>query len=125
MFAPLTHYQDPAWGRRHPLIRLSTLWEEETYVVFAVIRTPTDPALPGYIDYDSHPVFTEDGEFEAFIRQLEEQSLFRPHLTVRAGDALLQLSTCVGDDRLVVAARRLRDNENPSAMRRLLADGSG
>ena len=38
-------------------------------------------------------------------------------IDVQTGDALLTLTTCLGDDRLVVVARRLREDEPASTDR--------
>ena len=124
MFAQVTHYQQADWWRRHPCIQLTTLWEQETYAVFAVVRTATDPADPDYVNFFTHRTFATDREFQDYIQLLEAKSCFHSFLTVRPEDALLELSTCIGEERLVVAARRLRENESPSGIRNLVAYGN-
>ncbi len=121
MFAAVSHYQDSSWWRAHPVIELTTLWEKEYYVVFAAVLTPTDPTDPDYVNFFTHGTFATDEEFEDYIRLLESRACFPSFITVRPDDALLELSTCIGEDRLVAAARRLRPNESPASLRRLLA----
>ena len=116
MFAQLTHYQKADWCRRHPLIHLTTMWERETYMVFAVVRTPTDPSSPEYINFYTHRSFASDQAFEDYIRLLQSRSCFHSGLTVGPEDALLQLATCIGEERLIVAARRLGANESKNTV---------
>lgn len=69
-----------------------------------------------YFDYSSHPAFASDVDFNAYIRSLRVQSLFDIPVDVRPDDALLTLSTCLDDDRLVVVARKLRQGESQEAL---------
>ena len=112
MFAQLTHYQRADWCQRHSLIHLTTLWERETYMVFAVVRTTMDPSSPDYVNFFTHRTFATDREFVEFIRLLEAKSGFHSGLTVRPENALLVLSTCIGEERLIVAACRLGADES-------------
>ena len=43
----------------------------------------------------------------------------RCFINVKSGDALLTLCTCVGNDRLIVAARRIRPNESKATLQTL------
>ena len=106
MFGLLTHYQKADTLRRHPLISFSTLYEKETYAIFAVLKV-----MDGAFDYYSHPFFTSDASFEAYIESIRQRSIYEIPVDVKASDALLTLSTCIDDDRLVIMARRIRDNE--------------
>lgn len=57
------------------------------------------------------PFFASDADFEAFVASVRERSLYSVPLNVKPTDALLTLSTCVDDDRLVIFARKLRAGE--------------
>ncbi len=107
MFGMLPRYKDKSFCEQHQLIWLTTLWDRELYMVFAVAETSLDPAAPDYIDYFRRPVFPDDLTFEAFIRQLRSRAAVSLNLKVGPSDALLLLSTCIGERRLIVAARRL------------------
>ena len=50
------------------------------------------------------------------------RSLYSIPVDVRADDALLTLSTCLDDDRLVILARRLRDGETEAGLRAQLGE---
>ena len=67
--------------------------------------------MDGAFDYYSHPFFTSDAAFEAYIESIRQRSIYEIPVDVKASDALLTLSTCIDDDRLVIMARRIRDNE--------------
>ena len=116
MFAPLIHYQKNSYWKKHPFIQLTTLYEKEDYVVFAVLKVPDNPKNPDYINYFSHHTFSNDAEFEEYIRELKKRSLFSTHLSAEPEDALLELSTCIGDSHLIVVARRLRKQESQAAL---------
>ncbi len=111
MFGLLTHYQKPETLARHPLISFSTLYEKETYAVFAVLRV-----APDAFDYYSHPTFPSETAFEDYDASVRERSLYDIPVDVRPDDALLTLSTCIDDDLLVVMARRLRNGETRDAL---------
>ena len=118
MFGLLSHYRQKAFWRAHPFISLTTLWEPEEYVIFAVMDAPLDINDRDYVNYYSHARFSSDGEFTAFIEALRVQSLIPPALDVRPSDGLLSLATCIGDRRLVVTARRIRPDETKEMLRR-------
>lgn len=111
MFGLLTHYRKLDFLRKHPLITFSTLWEKENYAVFAVLLVSSNTGDNDYFNYFDHATFASDAEFYDYIRQLQECSKFDIPVDVEASDALLTLSTCIDDNRLVVVARRLRDGE--------------
>ena len=46
------------------------------------------------------------------MQDVRLHSMYQNTLDVNANDALLTMSTCYGDDRLVLVARRLRDGES-------------
>ena len=63
-----------------------------------------------------NPTFASDADFNAYIAQVAARSEFTIPVDVEPGDALLTLSTCIDDDRLVVMARRLRPGETKDAV---------
>jgi len=117
MFGLLIHYQRGGYIDKHPVIKLSTLWDVERYAVFAVLRTPVDPRKDGFVNYYAHPTFASDADFCAYIDTLRRHALQTADVDVQPGDGLLTLTTCLGDDRLVVVARRLREDEPASTDR--------
>lgn len=118
MFGRLTQYEQSVdYLKAHPFVELSTLWEKETYAVFAVLVVSLDVKDGRFFDYFSHPTFSSDSAFSAYIRELELRSMYAIPMDVRPSDALLTLSTCMGEDRLVIVCRRVREGESRSSLR--------
>ena len=107
----LTHYCSLDFLRRHPLITFSTLWEKDTYAVFAVLVVSSKTGDTDYFNYFDHATFASGEDFDSYILALRDRSRFEIPVDVECGDALLTLSTCIDYDRLVVVARRLRAGE--------------
>ena len=118
MFGRLTQYEQSIdYLKAHPFVELSTLWQKEHYVIFAVLVVSLDVKDERFFDYYSHPTFSSDRAFSSYIRELELRSMYAIPMDVQPSDALLTLSTCMGDDRLVIVCRRIRQNESRSSLR--------
>lgn len=118
MFGRLTQYiYDRTYIKNHPFINLSTLWRKEQYVIFAVLDVSLDPKDEAFFNYFTHSTFSSDAEFTSYIRQLQLRSMFAIPIDVEPSDALLTLSTCLEENRLVIVARRLREGETRQEMR--------
>lgn len=120
MFGLLTHYQQEDYIGKHPFITFSTLWEEDEYVIFAVVKVSMDPQSDRFVSFFAHPSFAEDRQFEEYIARLRELSCRKTFVSVKPEDALLTLCTCLGEDRLLVAARRIRSGESKTYLKSLL-----
>ena len=98
-------------------ITMSTLYENNTYQVFAVLITDEDEVAKWYFN-TRRTQFTSDEDFLGFVQRLRDRSLFDYPVEVTAEDELLVLSTCtakstakIKDGRLVVVARKLRPGD--------------
>ena len=121
MFGRLAQYlYDDTYLRNHPIIYLDTLWQKEQYVIFAVLDVSLEPSDLRFFNYFTHDTFSSDAEFAMYIRQLQLRSRYAIPIDVVPSDALLTLSTCLDDDRLVIVCRRLRENETRSELRTLI-----
>ncbi|MGN0775306.1 MAG: class B sortase [Candidatus Ventricola sp.] len=121
MFGRLVHYiQDIDYYRGHPFVRFDTLWETEEYVIFAVMRVPLDVRDDRFINYFSHPTFASGASFDTYVRQLQLSSVYAVPIDVESSDALLTLSTCIDEDRLVIVCRRIRAGESRSQLKDLV-----
>ena len=118
MFGRLLQYEtDLNYVRWHPFVRFDTLWRQEEYVIFAVLRVSLDVRSKDFFNYFSHATFSSDAEFESYIRQLQLRSIYAIPVDVKPTDALLTMSTCLDDDRLVIVARRMRKGETHTQIR--------
>jgi len=121
MFGRLTQYlTDGTYIKNHPFINFSTLWRQEQYVIFAVLDVSLDPTSEDFFNYFSYSTFSSDEEFSFFTRELQLRSEYAIPIDVQPSDALLMLSTCLEEDRLVIAARRIRQDETRSELRQTI-----
>lgn len=112
MFGRLKKYKENTYFYQHRIITFDTMYEEGQYAVFAVMEMNTVPGTGQW--YDLWSLNTDSSaDREKAIRTLEGRSAIRSMLDVQADDQLLLLTTCLDGEteRLVVAARRLRNGE--------------
>ena len=89
-------------------------------VMCKVIEKARIARFQRYIQHSKNDIFSSDAEFAMYIRQLQLRSKYAIPIDVEPSDALLTLSTCLEDDRLVIVARRLRGDETRSQLRTLI-----
>ena len=112
MFGRLKKYKESAYFHKHRIIGFDTMYEDGQYAVFSVMEMETVPGTARW--YDLWSLETDKyEEREKAIRTLEKRSFISSALDVQADDQILLLVTCLDGDaeRLVVAARRLREGE--------------
>ena len=85
-----------------------------------MLRVSLDVRDESFINYFSHPTFLSDASFDAYVRQLQLHSAYAVPIDVKPTDALLTLSTCIDEDRLVIVCRRLREGETRTRLRELV-----
>ena len=117
MFAFLRRYEEPAFYRANPFIRMDTLYEDGLYVVAAAAVISGKEGTGAWVDLSrlcSSTTAWRAGEIE----KLMALSLYTRTVDVGPGDRLLLLVTCSGDgdERRVVLARRIRDGETEAEM---------
>ena len=113
MFGRLKKYKENTYFYQHRIITFDTMYEEGQYAVFAVMEMNTVPGTGQW--YDLWSLNTDSSaDREKAIRTLEGRSAIRSMLDVQADDQILLLITCLDGEteRLVVAARRLRNDES-------------
>ena len=117
MFGRLKKYRENAYFYSHRIVTFDSLYENGQYAVFAVMEMSTTPGLARWYSLKSLDTDSRADREEA-LRTLESRSLVKSALDVRAEDQLLLLVTCLDGEteRLVVAARRLRDGETPDGL---------
>ena len=112
MFGRLKKYKENTYFYQHRIITFDTMYEEGQYAVFAVMEMNTVPGTGLWYDLWSLNTDSSTDRGKA-IRTMESRSAIRSMLDVQADDQLLLLITCLDGEteRLVVAARRLRNGE--------------
>jgi sortase B len=120
MFGRLAHYLELSYLQKHCIVQLDTLYQKDTYVVFAVLVVSENVHEAGFINFLGYPSFSSPDQFMEFVNGLKDKSKFAIPVTVDATDALLTLSTCYGDDRLIIVARRVRPGESASSLKAMV-----
>ena len=118
MFGCLRNYENIDFYRNYPFITFDTMYETGRYVVFTVGYIATEEQYKEYLDLYALRS-TSIPERKAGIDKLIETSMHTCTIDVQPDDQLLVLVTCVENDdyRRVVAARRVRTDENESALK--------
>jgi len=109
MFGLLSHYRKWDYIEKHPTVYLNTLYREEEYSIVAVLLLPADPNHPDYIAYTGNRKFYTEARFMTFANDLMSKSLYwKEGEELLPSDALLSLSTCYDDDRIVIMCKRMK-----------------
>ena len=106
MFGHLARYQQLDYYLQHPSITWTTLYAQEQYDVLGVVVVSPDQQNEQYFDYLSAVRFSDDAHMSAYLAQLKKHSLYWTDIPVNNYDALLTLSTCLGDDRILLVGVR-------------------
>ena len=113
MFHTLLDYQEEEFYKEHPVIEYSSLYSKDDYEIVSVFlskvynKDETD-VFKFYKFYDAE---TEE-EFDEFIGNIKELSLYDTGITPEFGDELITLSTCEytqENGRIAVVARKVTD----------------
>lgn len=123
MFGGLRNYEDIGFYRRNPLITFDTAYENGRYVIFSVATVHLNPDKSNYVDFTALNG-TDILRRRAAISALKKCSLYSAAIDVEAEDQIMLLITCMEDDneRRVIAARRIRADEDEERVRRYVQD---
>lgn len=105
MLGTLTHYRNKDFISAHPYLYFNTLYREEKYEVFGVMQVST-------LEMRSllrlgEPKFINGAEFLSFIESLRSRALRFTTQSLSPDDAILALSTCWENERIVVLFKRI------------------
>ena len=110
MFTDLTKYGKENINKKHPTIRLTTENEDAEYDIIAVFRSKvynkSDKDVFKYYQFINSG---SEKEYNNFIKNIKEASLYEIEETAKYGDQLITLITCsyhVEDGRFVVVGRK-------------------
>ena len=116
VFAPLWQFVSggQSFASSNLYAKFTSLYEEETYVLFAILVVDINPAGSRYFNYASNPSFTTDEAMMQYVESARSRSIYQFGVDVTPSDRLLTLSTLgSGDSNLVLMYRMLRENETP------------
>lgn len=119
-FTALNNYRtDIGFLRLSPVINFDTLYQKNQYKIFAVFLTNTREDQGEVFDYFNHVSFNSSAEFYDYVLECMDRSMYETGVDIEYGDEFLTLSTCdasvgLDDMRLVIVARKVRENESPT-----------
>lgn len=107
MFGKLDKYKDKSFWEENPYIYFDTLKDSRVYEIIGVFQT-SGSVGKGF----SYHLFVDGSnlDFDAFIENVKNLSIYDTGITTQYGDKLLTLSTCdktLSNGRFVVVARQV------------------
>ena len=116
----LTLYKDSSSASNNKFIKLNTPNGTHKYVIVGAFYTNSNPSDDnGYVSEYNIPNLDE-GNFSDFLAQLKQRYIFTSGIEVNNTDKIITLSTCAyqfRDERFVVIARELRENESENTFK--------
>lgn len=121
MFGCLRNYENLSFYHNNPFIAFESMYEDGRYVVFAVGSVSIEPQSRHYVDFFSFLSANVQTRQNA-IDTLKAASVYSCPMEVLPDDQLLILVTCVekNEKRRIVAARRIRDGENETELKKIV-----
>lgn len=121
MFGNLRKYKQLSHYKQYSFLSFDTIYEDGTFVIFAAADISSLPRSNHYINLASLSTCTIQ-ERQDTINEIRRYSFFANQIDVQAEDQLLFLVTCTGKDeeRLVIAARRIRENETRESIEKII-----
>jgi len=111
MFGQLQKYARESYGEKHSMIQFDSIYEKATYQVMYVFRSQVYNEDDFVFKYYQFIDANSEEEFNSYMNEMAEMSLYDTGVTASYGDSLLTLSTCdhsQTDGRFVVVAKRIK-----------------
>lgn len=114
MFGNLDHYAREDYWRKYPYIEFDTIYEKGTYQVMYVFRSRVYREEEIVFKYYQFIDAISEQEFDSYLEEMAEMSLYDTGVNASFGDQLLTLSTCDYQEpngRFVVVAKKVAARE--------------
>lgn len=111
MFGQLQKYSDEKFYENHKVIQFDTIYEKGTYEVMYVFRSKIYDESEVVFKYYQFINASSDVEFDSYMAEMSEMSLYDTGVTATYEDDLLTLSTCdyyTDYGRFVVVAKKIK-----------------
>ncbi len=111
MFGQLNKYSSEDFYEEHKYIQFDTIYEKGTYQVMYVFRSKIYTESEIVFKYYQFIDASSETEFNSYMREMAEMSLYDTGVTAEYGDELLTLSTCdyyTDNGRFVVVAKKIQ-----------------
>ncbi len=110
MFGNLDRYSSEEYYEEHPYIQFDTIYEKGTYQVMYVFRSHVYSEDEIAFKYYQFIDVNSEQEFDSYMQEMAEMSIYDTGVTAQYGDQLLTLSTCDNHEengRFVVVAKKI------------------
>ncbi len=110
MFGKLGLYQKKSYYEEHPYIQFDTIYDKGTWQVMYVFRSRVYKEEDVVFKYYQFIDANTEQEFDSYMNEMAEMSLYDTGVTAEFGDQLLTLSTCDYQEkngRFVVVAKKI------------------
>ncbi|MDR0822041.1 MAG: class B sortase [Oscillospiraceae bacterium] len=136
-FEPLVVYRHPenydSFVKSHLNVTFDTLYERGEYKIFSAMLVNVSDHLGEVFEYWNKLSFKNKADFDNYVAECLDRSYFYTGVDLKYGDEIVTLSTCdfsmfMGNDsnmRMVVMARKVRENEDPKVDPDDFIDNSG
>ncbi len=111
MFANIEKYDNEDFYKSHKIFRFDTYYEEAEYEVAFVFRDYVHASDDTDFKYYEFTDVNSETEFNSYISELTEKSIYKTNVDVTFDDELLTLSTCdyaQANGRFVVIAKKIK-----------------
>lgn len=111
MFGQLVKYSSEDFYKEHKYIQFDTIYEKGTYEIMFVFRSQIYEEDKIIFKYYQFLDANSETEFNSYMSEMADMSLYETGVTAEYGDQLLTLSTCdyyTDYGRFVVVAKRTR-----------------
>ena len=111
MFGTLKNYKDKAFFDKHPQIQFDTIYEKGIYDVMYVFSEVVHEETEVTFKYYQFINANSADEYNSYMKDMSEMSLYDTGVTSEYGDALITLSTCdytQGAERFVIVAKKVK-----------------
>lgn len=111
MFGTLKSYKDESFYKEHPVIQFDTLYEKGTYEIMYVFSEVVHEETEVTFKYYQFINANSADEYNSYMKDMSEMSIYDTGVTSEYGDALITLSTCdytQGAERFVIVAKKVK-----------------
>lgn len=112
MFSELIKYKDIDFYKQHPVIQFDTLYEQQEYQIIAVFESEIFPKNNDKVfKYYQFLNSNNKDEYENYISNIKNLSLYEIEKTAEYNDQLITLSTCAyhtKNGRFVIVASKIK-----------------
>ena len=110
MFGSLKDYKDIKFYKKHKYIQFDTLYKRQTFEIISVSKVSGNPIKGEYWIYKDVELNSKE-EFNKYIENVKKRAYYNINTTASYSDKLITLSTCDGNERLIIVAKKQKNSK--------------